>query len=450
MEQKTSPLFSSQDLRRLILPLIAEQFLAVTVGMADTVMVANVGEAAVSGISIVDQINTLLIQVFAALATGGAVVASQYLGRRDRENAVASAKQLFYVTLVLSCAIGAVCVAFNAQLLHAIYGSVEPDVMREAETYFWISALSYPFIAVYNAGAALFRSMGNSRVSLAAALMMNIINIGGNAALIYGFGWGVAGAATASLFSRLAAAVLVVGLLMNRAHPIYFDRLWQPCYDAGMVKSILRVGVPTGLENGMFQIGKLLVAGIITAYGTSSITANAICNNISSINNIPGSAIGLAAVTVVGQCIGAGDTAQARSYARRLLGLTHLTMFLTSAAVFLFSPFMVEFYAMQAATTSLALRIIRINCVFCALIWPPSFMLPQALRAAGDAKYPMVVSMFSMWIFRVGFSVVLGTWMGLGLMGVWFAMFIDWVVRDIFFIARFLSGKWLTKKVIDG
>ena len=195
---------------------------------------------------------------------------------------MASAKQLFYVTLVLSCAIGAVCVAFNAQLLHAIYGSVEPDVMREAETYFWISALSYPFIAVYNAGAALFRSMGNSRVSLAAALMMNVINIGGNAALIYGFGWGVAGAATASLFSRLlAAAVLVVGLLMNRAHPIYFDRLWQPCYDAGMVKSILRVGVPTGLENGMFQIGKLLVAGIITAYGTSSITANAICNNIS-------------------------------------------------------------------------------------------------------------------------------------------------------------------------
>ena len=304
-EQAASPLFSANDLKKLILPLIAEQFLAITVGMADTVMVSSVGEAAVSGISIVDQINTLLIQVFAALATGGAVVASQYLGRRERNHAVESAKQLYYVTLLLSLFIGVVCVVTNRGLLSFIYGRVEPDVMENAATYFWLSALSYPFIALYNAGAALFRSMGNSKVSLYASLGMNVINIGGNALLIYGLHWGVAGAAAASLLSRLAAAVMVTVLLLNPGHPIYLHELHKPTFHPGMVKSILRIGIPTGLENGMFQVGKLLVAGMITTYGTAAIAANAVCNNVTSMNNIPASAIGLAAVTVVGRCVGA-------------------------------------------------------------------------------------------------------------------------------------------------
>ena len=449
-EASASPLFSRTELKRLILPLIAEQFLAVTVGMADTMMVSGVGQAAVSGISLVDQINTLLIQVFAALATGGAVVASQYLGRKDRPNAVASAKQLFYVTLALSVAIGAVCVGFNRHLLHGIYGNVEADVMQAAETYFWLSALSYPFIAVYNAGAALFRSMGNSKVSLFASLIMNIVNIGGNAILIYIFGWGVAGAATASLVSRFVAAAMVIGLLLDRGRPIYFDHLLRPCFHGGLVKSILRVGVPTGIENGLFQIGKLMVAGIITGYGTAAIAANAVCNNITSINNIPGSAIGLAAVTVVGRCIGARDTVQARRYAKNLLGLAFLCMFVVSAVVYVAAPYLVGFYAMPQETTDMALEVIYFICVCCVFFWPPSFMLPQALRAAGDAKFTMIVSMFSMWIFRVGFSVVLGTWMGWGLFGVWAAMVIDWIVRALFFVTRFLGKKWLQKKVIDG
>ena len=448
-EQAASPLFSANDLKKLILPLIAEQFLAVTVGMADTVMVSSVGEAAVSGISIVDQINTLLIQVFAALATGGAVVASQYLGRRERNHAVESAKQLYYVTLLLSLLIGVVCVVTNRGLLSFIYGRVEPDVMENAATYFWLSALSYPFIALYNAGAALFRSMGNSKVSLYASLGMNVINIGGNALLIYGLHWGVAGAAAASLLSRLAAAVMVTVLLFNPGHPIYLHELHKPTFHPGMVKSILRIGIPTGLENGMFQVGKLLVAGMITTYGTAAIAANAVCNNVTSMNNIPASAIGLAAVTVVGRCVGARDTVQARRYGVRLMGLAHLSMVVVSLLVFFSSPALVGFYEMSSETTSLALGIIRIVCLSSIAFWPCSFTLPQILRAAGDAKYTMAVSMFSMWVFRVGFSVVLGTWLNWGLLGVWAAMIIDWVVRDVFFVLRFLGNQWLQKKVIE-
>ena len=270
MAQKTfaRPLmFTRQALWRLILPLVLEQLLLVTVGMADTVMVSTVGEAAVSGISLVDQVNVLLIQIFAALATGGAVVASQYLGRRDRENACRSAKQLVYATFGMAVAIGALVLVLNRHILRLVFGNVEPDVMQAAETYFWLSALSYPMLALYNAGAALFRSMGNSRISLFASLIMNVINIGGNALLIYGLNWGVAGAATATLASRTVAGLMMMLLLRNRDNPIFLERLFHPEWNGGILKSILRVGVPNGLENGMFQIGKLLVAGLITTFG---------------------------------------------------------------------------------------------------------------------------------------------------------------------------------------
>ena len=413
--------------------MVLEQLLLVTVGMADTVMVSTVGEAAVSGISLVDQVNVLLIQIFAALATGGAVVASQYLGRRDRENACRSAKQLVYATFGMAVAIGALVLVLNRHILRLVFGNVEPDVMQAAETYFWLSALSYPMLALYNAGAALFRSMGNSRISLFASLIMNVINIGGNALLIYGLNWGVAGAATATLASRTVAGLMMMLLLRNRDNPIFLERLFHPEWNGGILKSILRVGVPNGLENGMFQIGKLLVAGLITTFGTSAIAANAICNNVGSMSNIPGSAIGLAMITVVGQCVGAKDYQQARHYTKTLL-----------------APYLVGFYAMPQTTTDLALSVLQVNCVVTVLIWPSSFTLPNALRAAGDARFTMVTSMVSMWVFRIGMSYVLGAWLGMGLFGVWTAMQIDWAVRSLVFGVRFLGHKWEKARVLEG
>lgn len=443
------PLFTGRELWRLILPLVLEQLLLVTVGMADTVMVSTVGEAAVSGISLVDQINVLLIQVFAALATGGAVVASQYIGRRDRENANRAAKQLIYVTAGIAVVMAVLVLLLNRPLLRLVFGNVEADVMRAAETYFWLSALSYPFLALYNAGAALFRSMGNSRVSLFASVIMNAINIGGNAVLIYGLQWGVAGAGTATLLSRAAACIITLVLLHHRNNPIYLENLLHPVWSGGIMRSILRVGVPNGVEGGVFQVGKLLVASLITSFGTASIAANAICNNLGAMVNLAGSAIGLAMVTVVGQCVGARDYVQARRYTHILMWAAQICVWISSAVVLLLAPYLVGFYAMPETTTSLALEVLRVYCAATCLFWPLSFTLPNALRAAGDAKFTMVVSMISMWTCRIAMSYVLGAWLHMGLSGVWLAMELDWVVRAAVFALRFHGHRWETKKVID-
>lgn len=445
---QAKPLFSTRALCALILPLMVEQLLAVTVGMADTMMVSRVGEAAVSGISLVDSVNVLLIQVFAALATGGAVVVSQYLGRRDRQSACAAARQLIWITALLATVIGAVVLVGNRWILQFVFGRVEPAVMENAMTYFWLSALSYPFIAVYNAGAALFRSMGNSKVSMMTSFIINIINIGGNAILIYGFHWGTAGAGTATLVSRAVAAVVMVVLLHHRNNPVYLEGLLRPYLDRKLAGSILKVGIPNGVENGMFQVGKLLVAGLISSFGTAAITANAICNNLGSISNIPGAAIGLGMVTVVGQCVGARDHAQARRYTKLLLGWTYAVMTLTNLAVMLLAEPLIGMYHVGAETNRMAFEVMAVYCILCAVVWPLSFTTPNALRAAGDARFTMTVSMFSMWIFRIGFSYILGSWMQMGLFGVWLAMEIDWVVRALFFTIRFLGKKWEKSNVI--
>ena len=445
---QAKPLFSTRALCALILPLMVEQLLAVTVGMADTMMVSRVGEAAVSGISLVDSVNVLLIQVFAALATGGAVVVSQYLGRRDRQSACAAARQLIWITALLATVIGAVVLVGNRWILQFVFGRVEPAVMENAMTYFWLSALSYPFIAVYNAGAALFRSMGNSKVSMMTSFIINIINIGGNAILIYGFHWGTAGAGTATLVSRAVAAVVMVVLLHHRNNPVYLEGLLRPYLDRKLAGSILKVGIPNGVENGMFQVGKLLVAGLISSFGTAAIAANAICNNLGSISNIPGAAIGLGMVTVVGQCVGARDHAQARRYTKLLLGWTYAVMTLTNLAVMLLAEPLIGMYHVGAETNRMAFEVMAVYCILCAVVWPLSFTTPNALRAAGDARFTMTVSMFSMWIFRIGFSYILGSWMQIGLFGVWLAMEIDWVVRALFFTIRFLGKKWEKSNVI--
>ena len=314
--------FSRRQLIQLIWPLVVEQCLAVTIGMADTMMVASTGEAAVAGIGLVDSINLLLIQVFSALATGGAVVASQYIGHQERDNACRAAKQLLYASTALSLVIMVCMLSFNRPILSFVFGRIEEKVMANAETYFWLSAVSYPFLAIYNAGAALFRTMGNSRVSMLTSLMMNIVNICGNALLIFVFRWGVAGAATASLVSRMLGAVIMLILVRNRRNPIYIEKVWRPEFHRKMVGRILKIGVPNGVENGMFQVGKLMVAGLVSSFATSMVAANTIAGNISSMVNIPGAAIGLGMVTVVGQCVGAGEYGQAVRYPKNLLAVT--------------------------------------------------------------------------------------------------------------------------------
>ncbi len=445
----SKPLFSRQALTALLLPLIAEQALSVTIGLADTLMVSSVGEAAVSGVSLVDSFNTLMIQIMSALATGGAVVTSQYIGHREPKNAKAAAAQILFVLSSFSLVVAAVVVVGRHAILRGIFGSIDADVMRYAETYFLLSALSYPFIGLYNAGAALFRAQGNSKISMLSSLVMNVVNIGGNAVLIFGFGMGVMGAALASLISRAVACFAVLSLLQKPACPLRVEGLQALKPDGGLIRRILRVGIPAGIENGMFQIGKLSVSSLTSTLGTAAIAANAVANTTTTFLNIPANAVGMAALTVVGQCLGAGEKEQAVYYSRRLLLTAYCGAWIMNISAFLFAnKFAISLFHLSPEAQAMALEVMIWFNIVSLFFWPSSFTLPNILRAAGDARFTMSVSIFSMWAFRVGFCYLMVLAFHGGLLSIWTGMFLDWVFRSLCFFVRFVRGRWMEQNVI--
>ena len=448
-QKPINPLFTRQALVALLLPLIAEQALSVTIGLADTLMVSSVGEAAVSGVSLVDSFNTLMIQVMSALATGGAVVTSQYIGHREPKNAKAAAAQILFVLASFSLVVAAVVVVGRHAILRGIFGSIDADVMHYAETYFLLSALSYPFIGLYNAGAALFRAQGNSKISMLSSLVMNVINIGGNAVLIFGFGMGVMGAALASLVSRAVACVVVLYLLQKPACPLRVDGLRALAPDSGLIRRILRVGIPAGIENGMFQIGKLSVSSLTSTLGTAAIAANAVAGNISSFLNVPASAVGIGALTVVGQCLGAGEKVQAKRYSRLLLLTAYAGDWLMNlSGLFFLNKLALSWFNLSPEAYGMALELMVWFNVVSLILWPSSFTLPNILRAAGDAAFTMTVSVISMWVFRVAFCYLMVLKFHCGLLFIWMGMFLDWAMRSLFFCVRFVRGRWMEQKVI--
>ena len=448
-QKPINPLFTRQALVALLLPLIAEQALSVTIGLADTLMVSSVGEAAVSGVSLVDSFNTLMIQVMSALATGGAVVTSQYIGHREPKNAKAAAAQILFVLASFSLVVAAVVVVGRHAILRGIFGAIDADVMRYAETYFLLSALSYPFIGLYNAGAALFRAQGNSKISMLSSLVMNVINIGGNAVLIYGFGMGVLGAALASLVSRAVSCLVVLWLLQRPACPLRVDGLRALAPDGGLIRRILRVGIPAGIENGMFQIGKLSVSSLTSTLGTAAIAANAVANTASTFLNIPANAVGMAALTVVGQCLGAGEKEQAVYYSRRLLLTAYCGAWVMNLSAFLFANrFAISLFNLSPEAQTMALQVMVWFNFVSLFFWPSSFTLPNILRAAGDARFTMTVSILSMWVFRVGFCYVMVLGFHGRLLSIWMGMFLDWVFRSLCFFVRFARGRWMEQSVI--
>lgn len=443
-------MYSSRALAKLIGPLIVERFLSVTMGIANAFMVSSVSEAAISGVSIVDAINYLLIQIFAALATGGAVVVSQYLGSKKREQACAAAKQLFAVMLTVSLVLTAAALIWCRQTLRLVYGNIDSDVMANAETYFRLSALSYPFLALYNAGAALFRSMNNSRISMFTALIMNIINIGGNSVLIYVYNMSVAGAGTSSLVASIFAAAAVTYLITRKKYTVHVEKLFKPEINFPMIKRILRIGIPNGIENGLFQIGKLLVQGLITLFGTSAIAANAVSGNITNVVTIPGIAIQLALVTVAGQCIGAGEYGQAKYYTKKLVRISYVSIIILSAAIYFFAvPVTGLFKTLSPDAAENSVRILRSFALFASVIWVPSFVPPNTMRASGDVKFTMMVSVLSMGVFRVGFAYIMVKYFfSLGMITTWYAMYLDWLVRSIIFTVHYKRNKWMNARVI--
>lgn len=447
---RSNLLFSRDALIRLIVPLIIEQLLLMTVGMADTVMVTTAGEATVSGVSLVDNINTLIIQIFSALSTGGAVVVAQYLGRQETHSAKTAAKQLLYAMTGISVVLMILALIFRQHILSLIFGQVEPAVMDSALVYFLLTAAAYPFMGIYNAGAALFRAMGNSKVSMINSFIINVINILVNAILIFGFGMGAAGAGIGTLVSRIAAAVIIMVMLRHPGLTVQVDDIFHFEFNGSMIRRILFIGIPTGMENGMFQAGKLMVLNLITTFGTSAVAANAIANSISGVINVPGSAMGLAIITVIGRCIGAGDTRQAVHYTKLLVGCSYLSMLIMGSALFFSADFLVTLFNLSPEAMAMASQVLKLCAIANMLFWPMAFTLPNSLRAAGDAVFTMVVSLTTMFVCRVALSYVFAcSWgLGLGLLGVWLAMFCDWIVRAVCFLWRYWRGSWKKIRVI--
>lgn len=441
-------LYTRQQLAKLIWPLLLEQFLAVTMGLADTFMVSSVSEAAVSSVSLVDTLNVLVFQILSALASGGAVVVSQYMGQKNYRQMKKCAAQLYSVLLISTSVVMILAAVGSRGILRFIFGSIDDSVMKYAQIYFLISAASYPFMGAYNAGAALFRAQGNSKISMKASLVMNVINITGNVLLIYGFQMGVLGAALATLAGRVFSAIWVTMQQQKEDHPFRIERLADLKPQRELIRPILVIGIPSGLENGMFQIGKLCVSSLTAALGTSAIAANAVANTVATMANIPGNTIGLAVIPVIGRCLGAGEKKQARQYTKLLLGIAAAGLAVMNIAVFITIPAVAQAYHLTQAAKQMCIEVIRLFCVFSIFFWALSFTLPQVLRSGGDAKYTMSISILSMWIFRVVLSYFFVLRMDMGLMGVWLGMCIDWICRSIFFTIRFLSGKWMEHQVI--
>ncbi len=461
-------IFSNHDLKVLIFPLFLEQFLEVLVGVSDTFMVSYAGEAAVSGVSLVNMFNTVFIFLFSALASGGAVVVSQYIGNRDRKNGNLSAGQLVMISAVFSAAVMTFSLVFSRPLLQLLFGEVDQDVMEACVTYLQISSYSYPAIAVYNAGAAVYRSMGKTNVTMNISLAANGINIAGNAIGVFVLHAGVAGVAYPSLIARTFSAVVILFLCFRQRErkesphqnrtgeelfsqtPVLVRLEWKEifCFQKSMVKRILRIAVPNGIENGMFQLVKVGLSSITALFGTVQIAANGVAQSFWSVAALMGTALGLAFVTVIGQCMGAGDREAADYYMRKLLRITFLASVLWNGLILLVTPVILRGYAISAEAAHLVVILVMIHNVFNALFYPFSGALANGLRAAGDVKFTMYVSVFSTIGCRVFFSVLFGIWMGLGVIGIASAMCLDWMIRSLFFWIRFCRGKWKEFRVI--
>ncbi len=435
-------LFSRNDLVRLIIPLIVDQFLQVAVGLSDSIMVARVGEAAVSGVSLVNTVMLLIINIFTALATGGAVIAGQYLGRKDPKTGCEATAQLFNFTFLFSIFIMILGYLGQNVILYHVFGKIEPEVMKDSRTYLLIVLSSIPMIAMYNAGAAIFRAMGNSNIAMKTSLLMNSINVFGNALLIFGFHRGVEGVAIPTVVSRGVACVVILILLNNQKHELHILHPYPFKIKWNVLKKILYIGIPNGLENSMFQLGKIAVLSLVSGLGTASLAANAVGNNIANFAILPGMSFGFALITVCAQCVGAGDFEQVKYYTKHMMRVEYLCLIASNLIVILALPFILSVYNLSDEAARYANDIILYHAACVVTIWPLSFTLPNTLRAAADVKVTMVLSIISMWVFRFGFSYLLTMVFHMGIFGVWVAMTIDWLVRGIFFVCRYKSGRW--------
>ena len=441
-------MFSNESLKKLIIPIFMDQILIIIASIIATMMISYAGEASVSAVSLIDMINMLLINVLAALTAGGAVIVSQYIGFRDKNKSCIAASQLFTIATIISIGIMGFVFIFHKPLLKILFGNVDYNVMNLAITYFVIYSISYPFLSIYDSGAALIRSIGNSRVPMIVSIAMNAINIVGNAIGIFVFNAGVVGIAISIIISRAFAALVMVYLSLNKKNKVFisFSQIFTIKRD--MIIKILNIAIPNGIENGIVQLGRILLISIIALFGTDQIAANGITNSLVMISISFATAMNIAIVSVIGQCVGAGDYAQADFYTKKLLKITYIGTIVISLAEILLLPWILNWYTLSAEVTNLTYILVIIHNCLAIIFWPLSFTLPNSLRASGDVRFTMIVSISSMFILRISFGYILGIIFNLGVIGVWLAMGADWMLRSIIYVLRFKNGKWREFKVI--
>ena len=449
MKDTSQHLYNNTDLRKLLLPIIVEQLLSSLMGTADTMMVSNIGSAAISAVSLVDSINILVIQALAALAAGGAILCAQYLGSHNQKEANQAARQVLFVMVFLSTALSAFCLIFRDPLLGLIFGKVEADVMSNSKIYFFLTLLSFPFIGLYDAGASIMRSQNNSRNPMIISVISNFLNIGGNAILIFVFGMGVKGAALSTLVSRIFCAVVVILQLRNDEAPICITNYFSIRPDWTLIKKILFIGIPSGIENSMFQFGKLAIQSTVSTLGTVAIAAQAMTNILENLNGIAAIGIGIGLMTVVGQCLGAGRQDEAVYYVKKLSWLAEAVVITSCLLVFILTKPITILAGMEPASARLCLSMITFITIVKPISWVMSFIPGYGMRAAGDVKFSMITSCCTMWLCRVSLCIYLCRVWGFGPIAVWIGMFSDWTLRAIVFGIRFHSRKWLNHHVID-
>ena len=446
--RKNKYIFSTSDLLKLFLPLVIEQLLEFLVGLTNSIMVASVGEAAVSGVSLVEFIMALLISLFSALSAGGSVIAGQYLGKRDEVNARAAVNQLVWCVGAVAIGIMILTYFLKSFILDTIFGQISDDVRTQADTYLTIVALSIPFLGLYGAGAAIFRTMGNSRLPMLISLLMGVMTVIGNIFALYVFEMGTLGVAISTLVSRSTATLLLISLAMDPKLPLRITRTVKHRFQWSMIKRILGIGLPYGLENTLFYLGRIVVLGLVATFGTAAIAANAVAGTIVLFEVLPGIAIGLGMTVVIARCVGAGDYAQARYYTKKIMMSIFISHILINGLVLSALPWILDIYNLSKEATSLTTQIVWWHGAFSILIWPFAYTLPVTFRASGDVKYPMYVGILTMFFCRIALAYLLGVYFEMGVFGTWVAMFVDWIVKAILFAWRYMNTQWTLYRAI--
>ncbi len=440
-------IFSNRKLLLLLIPIIAEQFLNSLMGMADSMMVSNVGAAALSGVSLVDSINILIVQAFNAMATGGVIICSTCIGQRDLKRANEAARQVLLVSTTLSVTVMILGLIFRTGILSLVFGRVDADVMNAAGIYFLLTILSYPAVAIAAAAGAIFRAQANTRLPMNVAIVSNIINVAGNALLIWGAGLGVTGAALATLFSRIFSAVVLMWMLRDSKYEISIRNYLKIRPDANKIHKILAMGIPNGIENSMFQFGKLAIQSSVSTLGTVAIAAQAMTNIFENVNGVAGVGVGIGLMTIVGQCLGAGRKDEAVYYTKKMVIWGYIAILASCLFTYAIARPVTALAGMIPQSASLCIYMLGWITVVKPLLWSPSFVTAYAMRAAGDVKFSMIVATLTMWLCRVTLAVFLIRVVKIGAMGVWIGMFCDWGIRGIIFTVRFKSGRWIHKVV---